>query len=218
MWVTNITHFLDEQGKVPKQITGRRLVQYLGTIVAAVTTEPVQSSCFVPDLKCRRRPGRKLCPGTILAAFEAGTNNITWNCSVCGDSGLIHQWQRTLWDKGGRPELPKIHRITYRHGMVDDDDLEDLTGLESVVLEGDAISREIVVAIHDNQLLGAAGKYGDPLVGDPLEYDELTIEHAGGTTRIELYNRGIMLLTTDEELYKRIHRVCEAILKAVRMT
>jgi len=87
-----------------------------------------------------------------------------------------------------------------------------------VVLEAPAISREIVVAIHDNETLGAAGEYGDPLVGDPLEYDELTIEHAGGTTRIALYNRSIMLLTTNEEFYKRVHRVCETIEQAGKVT
>ena len=217
MWVTDMTHFLDAQGNVPKQLTSRRLVQYLGAIVANVTTAPAQSSCTV-DFKCRRRPGGKSCPGTILAAFEAGTNNITWHCSICEDGGLIHHWQRTLWDKGGRPELPKIHRVTYRHGLVDDDDLEELTGLERVELEGDAISRDIVVAIYDNQLLEAADDYGDALVGDPLEYDELTIEHAGGTTRIGLFNRGIMILTTNEEFSKRAHRVCETIEQAGKVT
>ena len=111
--------------------------------------------------------------------------------------------------------MPTINRVTYRHGLVDDDDLEELTGLESVVLEGDAISKQIVVAIHDNEILGAAGEYGDPLVGDPLEYDELTIEHAGGTTRIGLFNRGIMLLTTNEKFYKRVHRVWERIISSV---
>ncbi len=216
MWITDMTHYLDAQGNVPRQLTSRRLVQYLGAIVANVTTVPVQPSCPV-DIRCRRRPGRKSCPGTILAAFEAGTNNITWHCSVCNDGGLIHHWQRTLWDKGGRPELPTITRVTYWHGLVDDDDLEDLTGLETVVLEGDAISREIVVAIYDHQLLAAPGEYGDPMAGDPLEYDELTIEHAGATIRIVLYNRGIMLLTTNEEFYKQIHRVCETIRDAVNV-
>jgi len=213
MWITDMKHFLDAQGNVPSQLTSRRLVLYLGAIVANVTTAPVQSSCAV-DIKCRRRPGRKSCPGTILAAFEAGTTNIIWHCSVCEDRGLIRHWRGTPWDKGGRAELPTITRVTYRHGLVSDDDLEDLTGLKSVVLEGPAISREIVVAIHDNELLGAAGEYGDPLVGDPLEYDELVIEHAGGTTRIRLYNRGIMLLTTNEEFYKQIHRVCGTIEEA----
>lgn len=217
MRITDMTHFLDEQGNVPKQLTSQRLVQYLGAIVANVTTAPVQSSCAV-DIKCPRRPGRKSCHGTTLASFEAGTDNITWHCSICEDGGLIHHWQRTPWDKGGRPELPKIHRVTYRHGLVEDDDLEELTGLEGVELEGDAISRDIVVAIYDNKLLEASGEYGDPLVGDPLEYDELTIEHAGGTTRIGLFNRGIMLLTTNEEFYKRVHRVCETIEHARKVT
>jgi hypothetical protein len=217
MWVTDMTHFLDAEGKVPHEISSRRLIQYLGAIVADVTTEPAQS---IPelDITCRRRPGRKPCPGMIRADFDAGTTNIIWNCSACGDRGLIHHWQGTPWDKGGRPKLPTIHRVTYRHGRVSDDDLEDLTGLKSVVLEGPSISREIVVAIHDNELLGAAGDYGDPLVGDPIEYDELVIEHAKGRTRIALYNRGIMLLTTDEEFYKRVHRVCGTIEEAVNAT
>jgi len=34
------------------------------------------------------------------------------------------------------------------------------------------------VAIHDNELLGDTGEYGDPLVSDPLAYDELVIKHA----------------------------------------
>jgi hypothetical protein len=55
-------------------------------------------------------------------------------------------------------------------------------------------------------------------VGDPLEYDELTIEHAGGTTRIALYNRGIMLLTTNDEFHKRVHRFCETIEGAANAT
>ena len=59
-----------------------------------------------------------------------------------------------------------------------------------------------------NRLLGAAGEYGDPLVGDPIQCDELLIEHANGTTEIVLYNRAIMLFRSNDEIYKQIHRVC----------
>lgn len=211
-WITDMTHFLDAEGKVPAELRSRRLIQHLGAIVAAVTSEPTGSP-REPDIKCRRRPSRKPCPGMIHAGFELGTSNITWQCPICKDGGVIHHWQGTPWDKGHRPELPKIHRVTYRRGMLSDP--EDLSGLESTVLEGPALSREIVVAIHDNELLGATGHYGDPLVGDPLQYDELIIEHAGGTNRIALYNRAIMLFSTDEELYKQVHRVCCTIEKVV---
>ena len=111
-----------------------------------------------------------------------------------------------------------IHKLTYRHGLISDDDLEDLSGLKTVVLEGPGISRDVVGAVHDNERLGAAGDYGDPLSGDPLEYDELSIEYASGTTRIGLYNRGIMLFTTDKEFYKRAHRVCGTIEQAGKVT
>jgi hypothetical protein len=47
----------DDPGETPAM---RRLVQYLGAIVANVTTAPVQSSCAV-DLKSRRRPDRQSC-------------------------------------------------------------------------------------------------------------------------------------------------------------
>ncbi len=87
--------------------------------------------------------------------------------------------------------------------------------VKSTALEGPALSREIIVAIHDNEFLEASGNYGDLLVGDPLQYDELIIEHADGTTKIALYNRAIMLFTTTEEFYKQVHRVCCAIDKVV---
>jgi len=214
-WVTDMTHFLDAEGNVPDQLRSRRLIHHLGSIVAAVTSESAETSREL-EIKCRRKPDRKPCPGTIQTGFEPGTSNIIWHCPVCGDRGLIQRWQRTPWDKGASPELPKIHKVTYRRGMLSDP--ENLSGLKSTVLEGPALSREIIVAIHDNELLGAAGTYGDPLVGDPLQYDELIIEHAGGTTRIALYNRAIMLFTTDEEFYKQVHRVCCAIDKVVDAT
>ena len=214
-WITDMTHFLDAEGRIAAQLLSRRLIHHLGSIVAAVTSESAETSREL-KIKCRRKPDRKPCPGTIHAGFEPGTSNIIWHCPSCEDRGVIHHWQGAPWDKGGRPELPKIHRVTYRRGMLSDP--ENLSGLKSTVLEEPALSREIVVEIHDNELLGASGNYGDPLVGDPLQYDELVIEHAGGRTRIALYNRAIMLFTTDEEFYKQVHRVCCAIDKVVDAT
>jgi hypothetical protein len=49
-------------------------------------------------LKCRRRPGRKPCPGEIETDFEPDTDTIVWWCPVCGENGYITNWQGTLWD------------------------------------------------------------------------------------------------------------------------
>ncbi len=53
-----------------------------------------------------------------------------------------------------------------------------------------------------------AGTYGDPEAGDPIQYDELRIEHDQGDVEIVVYNRAILLFMTDSEAVKRIHEVC----------
>src|SRR5206468_3628305 len=59
-------------------------------------------------------------------------------------------------------------------------------------------------------LLTLAGTYGDPQAGDPIQYDELRIEHDQGDVEIVVYNRAILLFFTDSEAVKRIHQVCAA--------
>ena len=43
---------------------------------------------------------------------------------------------------------------------------------------------------------------------DPIQYDELRIEHDQGDVEIVVYNRAILLFRTDSEAVKRIHQVC----------
>lgn len=207
-WITDMTHFLDEEGQLPAHSGSRRIARHLGAIVTDLTTSP---SAIRRELSvsCRRRPKRKACPGKIHAGFESGTANILWSCPVCNDRGLIHHWQRTIWDKGGRVGLPQISRITYRHGFLDD--IEDDADLEEIVLEGADVTQDALRVVHDNQILETGGLYGDPTIGDPLQIDQLEIEHPGGPTRITLYNRAIMLFNTNEEFYVQVHRVCCAI-------
>ena len=110
--------------------------------------------------------------------------------------------------------MPSIRRVTYLHGFMTD--TQEDGSFESTVLEGDALSEEVVVAIHDNELLSADGEYGDPLVGHPIQCDELLIEHTNGTTEIVIYNRAIMLFSSDDEIYRQIHRVCCTIDRVAR--
>ena len=60
----------------------------------------------------------------------------------------------------------------------------------------------------DRHLLDRRGTYGDPSAGDPIQYDELRIERDQGAVEIVVYNRAILLFTTDSEAVKRIHQVC----------
>jgi len=74
--------------------------------------------------------------------------------------------------------------------------------IEATDLPGD------VLALLDHHLLDLGGTYGDPEAGDPIQYDELRIEHDQGDVEIVVYNRAVLLFTTDREVVRRIHQVC----------
>ncbi len=63
-------------------------------------------------------------------------------------------------------------------------------------------------ATGHRHLLDLGGTYGDPETADPIQYDELRIEHDQGDMGIVVYNRVILLFATDSEPVKRIHQVC----------
>ena len=57
-----------------------------------------------------------------------------------------------------------------------------------------------MLALLDHHLLDLAGTYGDLSAGDPIQYDELRIEHDWGDVEIVVYNRAILLFTTDNRV------------------
>ena len=99
-WVTDLTHFLDEKGKFPHPALpgpARRLGGHLLSIVAAATEQP-PSRGQEAGINCRRRPGRRPCPGIITYRILVDTR-VNWACPRCGDNGFISNWQGTSWDR-----------------------------------------------------------------------------------------------------------------------
>ena len=100
-WVTDITHFLDEKGRFPAGIPApaRRIAEYFGSII--ITTTARERYGGAPEVRCRRRPGRRPCPGEILAEIEPEDGAIEWFCPSCEDQGFISNWRGTRWDASG---------------------------------------------------------------------------------------------------------------------
>jgi hypothetical protein len=99
-WITDITHYLDADGNLPPDLPGpaRNLANYLGSLIAAVSAAP----CPIPrrlNVQCRRRPGRRPCPGFIEAMIDPDDYSVVWHCPSCGDNGFISNWEGTAWDK-----------------------------------------------------------------------------------------------------------------------
>ena len=101
--------------------------------------------------------------------------------------------------------MARIERVSYRSGFVKR--LGGAAHLPAITTEA-ADLPEDVLALLDRHLLDLGGTNGDPNAGDPIQYDELRIEHDQGEVEIVVYNRVILLFTTDSEAVRWIHRVC----------
>ena len=100
-WVTDLRHFIDEEtddwGDLPGPALNLAIA--LGSIVAWVT-DHLPAGELHTNFPCWRSPGRKRCRGDILAERPAGSSDIVWHCWLCGNNGVIHGWEGTLWDRG----------------------------------------------------------------------------------------------------------------------
>jgi hypothetical protein len=98
--IADLTHFLD-QGTFPPDLhpSALRLARHLAAIVAWITHSftvgPQQT-----NVACRCRPGRRPCPGDIVAVHDRVTDRISWECPSCGEGGTIGGWRGTRWDCG----------------------------------------------------------------------------------------------------------------------
>jgi len=102
-WVVDMQHYLDEEtGDLPADLPSRilNLALFFGSIVAWVT-DHLPEGDWHTNVPCRRSPGRKRCLGEIIAELNRASGYIEWYCNVCGDNGMIHGWEDTLWNRSG---------------------------------------------------------------------------------------------------------------------
>jgi hypothetical protein len=94
MLVSDLHHFLDLPDGVPGP--ARRLAGQLSNIVRAATAGDA-GAAWETALPCRRRPARRACPGRVIV-LRAPQAPIRWQCSACGDEGVISNWEDSPFD------------------------------------------------------------------------------------------------------------------------
>jgi hypothetical protein len=99
-----------------------------------------------------------------------------------------------------------ITRIRYRWGLSEDPERVDT--LPEIDLSGADIPPAVLEVARSARILELSGFRGDPSAGAPTEVDDLLIETQRSEIRIRVYNRGIHLLSSDDDELVRIHRVC----------
>ena len=75
----------------------RRLAEHLSNIVRAATAGDA-GTAWESALPCRRRPANRRCPGRMIVLRTEPETPIRWQCSVCGDDGVISNWEDSLFD------------------------------------------------------------------------------------------------------------------------
>lgn len=98
--VTDLQHYLDQNGAIPSEIPTPVLktAHFLGSITGWVTMNPTARSKET-NVSCRHSSGRRRCPGTVFAQLASDGTMIAWECPICGDNGIIHGWKGTMWDR-----------------------------------------------------------------------------------------------------------------------
>ena len=95
MYISNLTHFLDDQGNIPTQMLkeARELANFLALIVDA-TTKTLPSTLSSTDIRCFQ----KGCHGLVKSAIRPKEGEIHWYCPECENEGVISNWQGKKWN------------------------------------------------------------------------------------------------------------------------
>jgi hypothetical protein len=99
-YVTDLTLFegIDDPSRdVPGP--ARRIGMYFRAITEQASSA-APGAVVNTGVACRRRPGRRPCPGRIVARRDADAR-IVWSCPHCGENGMIYNWVGTPWDRSG---------------------------------------------------------------------------------------------------------------------
>jgi hypothetical protein len=107
MFVSDLRHFLG----IPDDTPGpaRKMAQHLGSVVQAATAGDAGTP-WITALACRRRPRNRPCTGHIAVLRADLPAPIEWQCSVCGDEGVISGWEESPFDL----RLPRAHARNER--------------------------------------------------------------------------------------------------------
>ena len=95
MYITQMTHFLDEEGNIPKQMPkeARELASFMALVVDATTKEKSAA-----DIQTGIRCFIRKCDGMIISELQNPKADIYWRCTKCKNEGTIGSWQWTRWD------------------------------------------------------------------------------------------------------------------------
>lgn len=154
----------DDDGRVPNP-QARRLFEFLGSIIEAVTAGYEVSAPADTTVRCRRRPGRQPCPGAIVAVRETLPSGIIWGCSHCDDNGFITGFEDCEYYLGDDRQRPKGLLLRL------DLDAAELNLLREFVRPSGLWSKRLLSGARTATLSSGFHLYGSKTCFDQLDRD-----------------------------------------------
>ena len=127
MFVSDLRHFLDLPDDAPAP--ARRIAEQLSLIVRAATAGDAGLT-WVSALGCRRRPGTAPVRDIIAVLRIDVPPSIEWQCTACGDDGVISGWEHSPFDLRRRTTDPPARATMSRSSST----LEVAATLRSLML------------------------------------------------------------------------------------
>ena len=98
MYITDLTHFLDEKGAIAAMpAPARRLAEFLGRVVATASAPAALDDARSTECRCNK------CKKDSVIAEIAPDDAIEWLCENCGHEGRIANWRQSFWDLSALP-------------------------------------------------------------------------------------------------------------------
>ena len=95
MYITDLTHFLDESGAIgPVKGPARTMAQFHVEVVTHASDATGHALAAPRCFKCKK---------SAVEAARAQDDAIVWACPACGTEGRISNWHGSLWDLRDRP-------------------------------------------------------------------------------------------------------------------
>ncbi len=84
MYISNMQHFLDQSGNIPKQMPkeARELASFMALIIDTTTKNNPKTLTFT-EIRCFE----KGCQGMIRSEILRKTDEIHWKCQECPNEG-----------------------------------------------------------------------------------------------------------------------------------
>jgi len=96
MYITDLTHFLDNSGAIgPVKGPARAMAQFLVDVVTHTSDATGHALAAATCFKCKK---------IAVEATRAHDDAVVWACPACRTEGRISNWKGSLWDLRDRPQ------------------------------------------------------------------------------------------------------------------